>query len=330
VDTSSFTPRRPSRRSQLTAVATRLTLRPIANSLPANDLGVAVSRQLVARSMAAFGALAPGTSVRQVDEVVTGLGRVRGEWVSADGAGRDDAAILYLHGSGYAMCSPRTHRRLVSQLSAMSGLPVYSVDYRLAPRHRFPAAADDAERAFEWLVAGGLAADRIVVAGDSAGGHLAIDLTLARLRAGLALPAALVLLSPLADLTAGLCRERERVRKDPMISAAACARLLAHYAGDADPQHARLAHVVATDEVLPPTLIQAGGAEMLAGDAHHLHDLLTASGTPTALEVWPGQMHVFQAMPRLIPEADKALRRAADFVTVSLDAASARPEKATA
>lgn len=330
MNTSSFTARRPSRRSQLTAVVTRLTLRPIANSLPANRLGVAASRQLVARSMAAFGVLAPGTSVGQVDEVVAGLGRVRGEWVSVDGTNRDDAAILYLHGSGYAMCSPRTHRRLVSQLAAMTGLPVFSVDYRLAPRFRFPAAADDAERSFEWLVAGGLAADRIVVAGDSAGGHLAIDLTLARLRAGLSLPASLVLLSPLADLTAGLCRERERVRKDPMISAAACAQLLAHYAGEADPQHARLAHVVAAHEALPPTLIQAGGAEMLAGDAHHLHDLLAASGTPTRLEVWPGQMHVFQALPRLVPEATAALRRAAEFATTSLDAAGAQAEQVSA
>ena len=106
--------------------------------------------------MAAFGVMAPGTSVPPVDEVVPGAGRVRGEWVRAGGVTRDDAAIFYIHGSGYALCSPRTHRRLVSQLSARTGLPVFSLDYRLAPRHRFPAAADDAERAFEWLVAGGL------------------------------------------------------------------------------------------------------------------------------------------------------------------------------
>lgn len=307
-----------------------MTLRPVSSSLPANDLGIAVSRQILARSMAAFGQLAPGTSVQQVDEVVPGAGRVRGEWVRAAGVERDDAAILYLHGSGFALCSTSTHRRLVSQLSLLTGLSVFSLDYRLAPRHRFPAAADDTERAFDWLVAGGLSADRIVVAGDSAGGHLALDLALARLRAGLPLPAAQVLLSPLADLTMRLGRAREQVRRDPMISADACARLLGHYARDADPQDARLAHVVAAHEQLPPTLIQAGGAEILAADAHHLHDQLTASGTSSRLEVWPGQMHVFQAMPRLVPEATVALRRAAAFITESLDLASAHTERATA
>lgn len=304
-------------------LATRLTLRPAATTLPTNELGIAVSRQLLARSMAAFGIVAPGTTVSPVDEVVTASGRVRGEWVSAGGVTRDDAAIFYIHGSGYALCSPRTHRPLVSQLSALTGLPVFSLDYRLAPRHRFPAAADDVERAFAWLVAQGHRADRLVVAGDSAGGHLAVDLVLNRLRGGLSLPAAQVLLSPLADLTMELCRTREQARRDPMISAAACARLLELYAAGVDPRDARLAHVIADGEVLPATLIQAGGAEMLSADAQHLHDQLTASGTDSRLEIWPGQMHVFQAMPRLVPEATAALRRAARFITERLDVAAA-------
>ncbi len=225
-----------------------------------------------------------------------------------------------MHGSGYALCSLATHRRLVSQLSAATGLPVLSVEYRLAPEHRFPASADDVEAAFEWLLDQGFDASRVAVAGDSAGGHLVLDLCLDRLRRRLAMPAALLMLSPVADLTFGLAARREQIRRDPMISAAKAALLCGHYTAETDPLHARLRHVVAAGEMLPPTLIQAGGAEMLAADAHHLHDMLTASGTDCRLEVWPGQMHVFQALPRLVPEAAPALERAARFLTESLAA----------
>ena len=122
--------------------------------------------------------------------------RVVGEWVYGAGVPRDqaDTAIYFVHGSGYALCSPRTHRRLTSWLSRLTGLPVFSVDYRLAPRHRFPTAADDVRSGWDWLIGDrGLAPERTVMAGDSAGGHLAVDLLL---QPDVAHPAALVLLSP--------------------------------------------------------------------------------------------------------------------------------------
>lgn len=317
---TTFTPRKPSLRSRVAASSTRLTLRPISAALPGNRWGILVSRGIVAGSMRAFGSLAPGTRVEPV-EAVAELGPVRAEWVRADAvepARPDGEVVFYVHGSGYALCSLATHRRLVSQLSAATGLPVLSVEYRLAPEHRFPAAADDVEAAFAWLVGQGYDASRIVVAGDSAGGHLVLDLCLDRLRRRLAMPAAALMLSPVVDLTFGLAAEREQVRPDPMISAAKAAELCGHYTSGTDPLHARLRHVVEAGEVLPPTLIQAGGAEILAADAHHLHDMLTASGTDCRLEVWPGQMHVFQALPRLLPEASAALARAAAFVTEAL------------
>ena len=228
--------------------------------------------------------------------------------------------MLYLHGSGYALCSPATHRGLTSRLSALSGVPVFSVDYRLAPKYPFPAAADDVAGAFDWLVEHHYPADRVVLAGDSAGGHLAIDLCLSLIRAGRALPAAQALLSPIADLTLGLAARREQVRPDPVISASAARRLLQLYTRGVDPVNARLAHVPAAGEVLPPTLIQAGGREMLAADAHHLHDRLRKTGTQCDLAVWPDQMHVFQGLPRLIPEAQLALARAATFLAAAIPA----------
>lgn len=310
---TTFAARPPSRRARLAATATRLTLRPVATAMPANRLGIAASRAIVASSMRTFGSMAPGTTVTPV----TAPG-VRAEWVRAAGVEDGDAAVFYVHGSGYALCSLATHRRLVSRLSELTGLPVLSVEYRLAPEHRFPAAADDVEAAWAWLLAQGYAAERVVAAGDSAGGHLVLDLSLSLLRGGRARPAAQVLLSPVADLSFTLAAEREQVRRDPMISASGAARLCAHYTQGADPLDARLRHVVEAHEALPPTLVQAGGAEILAADAHHVHDMLTASGTDCRLEVWPGQMHVFQALPRLVPEAAPALARAARFVTDAL------------
>lgn len=314
-------PTRPSRRAQTMAIATRLTLRPVSLAIPANRIGIAASRQIVARSMAAFGPPLRHTRVEFVD-VATAGGPVRGEWVRAPGVHRTDAVLFYIHGSGYALCSAKTHRGLTSRLSALTGLPVFSVDYRLAPQHVFPAAADDVERAFGWVTDTFCSAERIVVAGDSAGGHLVVDLSLARLRADLPRPAAQVLLSPLWDATLGLAAQREQIRTDPMTSAATARRLVGLYTSGTDLAHARLAHVVAGHEALPPTLIQAGGAEMLAADAHALHRALLASGTPCELEVWPGQMHVFQALPRAVPEATVALRRAASFLSAAVPAAA--------
>lgn len=268
-----------------------------------------------------------GTTPRDVQVVPIDLltetdGRIKGEWIRPT-APQPGVVILYIHGSGYSLCSTKTHRPLVSRLAKESRVAVFSTAYRLAPRHPFPAAADDIERAYDWLLSEGLEPDRLVIVGDSAGGHLALDLALRLRREGRALPAALVMFSPLADLTCDLIEEREKAIPDAMISAAGVRRLLAHYLGDTDPLHPRLRHVVEDGEVLPPTLIQAGGAEFLAADAHHLADMLEASGTDVRLEVWPGQMHVFQAANRIVPEADKALRRASKFIVTALESREA-------
>ncbi|MFC6879386.1 MULTISPECIES: alpha/beta hydrolase [Actinomadura] len=313
-----------SRRARAAAVAAACTVRPLTAVIPSGGRGIALSRWIVARALARYGPAVPGTRVQPVD------GPVPGEWVRPPGPVRDDAAILYLHGSAYMLASARTHRGLTSRLAVMTGLPVFAVDYRLAPEHRFPAAADDVRAAFDWLTGQGYGPGRIAVAGDSAGGHLAVDLALQLCRDGRPGPAAMALLSPLCDLSLGLARERERTRRDPMIPAARAARLVRHYIRDADPASPRLAFTVGSGDRLPPTLIQAGGAEMLAADAEHLAALLGAAGGRCELQIWPGQMHVFQALPRLIPEAGLALGRVASFLTAELapPTEALRPETA--
>jgi epsilon-lactone hydrolase len=312
-------PARGSLRSRSAALVSMATLRQVSAVLPPEQpWGLWLSRQIVARVMDTFGPPLTGSTVQPVDAVLPDGRRVVGEWVSARGVRSNESAIYYVHGSGYALCSPRTHRRLTSWLSRLTGLPVFAVDYRLAPRHRFPAAADDVSASWDWLTAQ-LPPERIVIAGDSAGGHLAVDLLLQPEIAARG-PAALVLFSPLVDLTLSLARAREELRRDPAIRAVDAARLVALYTGGVDPAHRRLALDVAGGPALPPTLIQAGGAEMLLADARHLAADIRSAGGSCELQVWPDQVHVFQALPRLSPEAAKAMRHAARFIDTSLQA----------
>lgn len=312
-------PARGSLRSRSAALVSTVTLRQLSVVLPPEQpWGLWLSRQIVARIMDTFGPSLAGTTVQPVDAVLPDGRRVVGEWVRAPGARATDRAIYFVHGSGYALCSPRTHRRLTSWLSRLTGLPVFAVDYRLAPRHRFPTAADDVRASWDWLTAE-LPPERIVIAGDSAGGHLAVDLLLQPEIAARG-PAALVLFSPLIDLTLGLARAREELRRDPAIRAVDAARLVALYSGGVDPAHRRLTLDVAGGPALPPTLIQAGGAEMLLADARHLAADIRTGGGRCDLQVWPDQVHVFQALPRLSPEAAKAMRHVARFIDTSMQA----------
>jgi acetyl esterase/lipase len=295
-----------------------LTLRQLSAALPPEQAwGLWLSRRILAGVMDTFGPPLAGARAEKVDGVLPDGRRVVGEWVRAPGVEATDSAIYFVHGSGYALCSPRTHRRLTSWLSRLTGLPVFVVDYRLAPRHRFPTAADDVRAGWDWLI-GHVPPGRIVVAGDSAGGHLTVDLLL---QPGVtAKPAAMVLFSPLIDLTLGLARAREALRRDPAIRVADAARLLKLYIRGVDPTHQRLTLDVAGGPALPPSLIQAGGAEMLLGDARRLAADIRTGGGHCELQVWPDQVHVFQALPRLSPEAAKAMAYAARFITTSLRA----------
>lgn len=323
--TPRFTPHPPSARARFARWATLRTIRPLEHVVPDGVLGVQVTRRLLAGMMAGAGTTPIGVEVAPVDSTTERFGRIKGEWVRPT-TPRPGMVILYIHGSGFNLCSTKTHRPLVSRLAKETRVQIFSAEYRLAPEHPFPAAPDDIERAYDWLLAQGWTADQIVVAGDSAGGHLTLDLALRLVREGRELPAGLVMFSPLADVTCALIAEREKAIPDPMISAAGVRRLFAHYLRDTDPLHPRLTHVAAEGEVLPPTLIQAGGAEFLAADAHHIADMLAATGTDVQLEIWPGQMHVFQAANRVVPEADQALRRAARFAVTALQARAAAIE----
>jgi epsilon-lactone hydrolase len=330
-------PARGSLRSRGAAAASTYTLRPITSLIPPERAwGLWLSRQIIARIMGTFGPSLAGTRVEQVDTRLPDGRRVKGEWVYGPRTPTSETlrsstsvgAIYYVHGSGYVVCSPKTHRRLASWLSSLTGLPVFSIDYRLAPRYRFPTAADDVRAGWDWLVqACDVPPKRIVIAGDSAGGHLSVDLLLQPDVAANP-PAAHVLFSPLYDITFALSLARERVRPDPAARAAGAVRLLRLYHNGVDLTHERLTLDVAGGPPLPPTLIQAGGAEMLQDDARQLAADIRIAGGRCELQVWPHQVHVFQALPRMTPEAAKAMAYVARFVAHALQDARTLTEEA--
>jgi monoterpene epsilon-lactone hydrolase len=330
-------PARGSLRSRSAAAVSAITLRPLTGLVPPERAwGIWTSRQIIARVMGTLGPSLTGTRVEQVDARLPDGHRVKGEWVygprtptsETPRASTAAGVIYYVHGSGYAVCSPKTHRRLASWLSSLTGLPVFSVDYRLAPRYRFPTAADDVRAGWDWLVdTCGVPPEQIVIGADSAGGHLTVDMLLQPDVAAKP-PAALVLFSPLIDLTFGLALARERIGADPAIRVANAQRLVRLYHPGIELSHDRLTLDVAGGPPLPPTLIQAGGAEMLQDDARHLADDIRTAGGRCELQIWPHQVHVFQALPRMTPEAAKAMAYVARFVAHALQDARAVAGKA--
>jgi epsilon-lactone hydrolase len=237
---------------------------------------------------------------------------VRGEWIRPSQCQVKDRVLLYLHGGGYVSCSPKTHRPITAALARLMQCPVFALDYRLAPEHPFPAAVDDAAAAFQWLVEGGIAPEKIAVAGDSAGGGLAIAIML-RLRAqGQPLPACAALLSPWVNLTgAGSYRNAGSWSMFQPSDVITFAKLYLHGApadsGEASPLFADL-------RGLPPVLIHASSTELLMDDSVRLHEKARSSGVKSTLRVYSGLPHAWHIFVPTIPEAGHALQEIADFI----------------
>ena len=254
----------------------------------------------------------------------TTSGGVAGESAVASGTPRPRGKVLYLHGGGYCVGAPAASRVITGNLARRCVAEVFAPDYRLAPEHPFPAAVDDAVAAYRGLLDKGVTPGATVIAGDSAGGGLAVATALRLRELGLPQPAALVLFSPWVDL--GLVALGRRPRGEVVITKSwlrACAN---HYlAGNAadDP----LASPVAADlRGLPPTLIQVGGDELLLTDARRLHTVLLAAGVAVDLQEFPRRWHVFQQNAGLLADADRALDAVAAFVESRVDAATVTPQ----
>ncbi len=245
-----------------------------------------------------------------VDVQAGAVGGVAGEWLHPRDSANARATILYLHGGAYCVGSPATHRAITAHLALAAGLPVFAADYRLAPEHAFPAALEDAVSACRSLAGMG----PVAIAGDSAGAGLAVATALALRQRQLAPPAALVLFSPWVDLLAN----SDKAKGEVVLSAAwlnACAR---HYLAGGDAK-APLASPIHGDlRGLPPTLIQTGSDEILHGQALRLHDALRNAGVAVTCETVPARWHVFQLHAGMLPSADAAIERAANFIVSNI------------
>jgi epsilon-lactone hydrolase len=238
--------------------------------------------------------------------------RIKGEWIRPLGSVTSDKVILYLHGGGYVSCTPQTHRPITTCLARLARGPVFSLDYRLAPEHPFPAAVDDATAAFRWLVASGVSANQIAVAGDSAGGGLVLAMMLRLRSSAHALPGCGVCLAPWVDLTAadayrnsGLCS---------MFQPADVASFAGLYLNGAAANSPEASPLFADLRGLPPLLIQVSSTELLLDDALRLHEQARRCGVACTLRVYPGLPHVWQLLTPLIPEGKLALMEIVSFI----------------
>jgi len=239
------------------------------------------------------------------------------EWLRPPGA-RADAAVLYLHGGGYVIGSPRSHRHLAAAIARAAGTAALLVDYRLAPEHAFPAALEDAVAAYQWLLARGLAPERVVVAGDSAGGGLTVATLLVLRDRALPRPGAGVCISPWVDLTCSGATYATRRDVDPIVTREGVTMMAQAYVGAGDPKASLVSPLYADLRGLPPLLVQVGSDEVLLDDAVGLGERARAAGVDVTLEEWPSMVHVWHWFLPMLDEAQRAIDGIGAFVRARL------------
>jgi acetyl esterase/lipase len=238
-------------------------------------------------------------------------GAVRGEWLAPANPAR--GTILYIHGGGFVSCSAATHRPITGSLARRTGLAVFSANYRLAPEHPFPAALDDVVAVYEWLLRT-MGEAPVAIAGDSAGGGLALSLAIEVRERGLSAPGCLVLFSPWTDLAGRGASLHANDGRCPMFRPENIPAFAAVYLGSTAADDPRASPVYADFRGLPPMLLQVGSTELLLDDARRVHDGAIAAGTESHLTVYDAVHHGWQMLTPLVPEANAALGEAAEFI----------------
>ncbi|MEQ8263960.1 alpha/beta hydrolase [Pseudohaliea sp.] len=240
-------------------------------------------------------------------------------WIWTENA-RPDSALLYLHGGGYMLGSVASHWDLIAGLARASHCRALGIDYRLAPEHPYPAALEDAQAAYRWLLSQGIAPSNIVMLGDSAGGGLVLTTLLSLERAGLPMPAAAALLSPCIDLEATGESYDTQKQYDPLVSRSGIRGMADVYlAGKVSPRDPAVAPLHADLSALPPILIQVGEYEVLLDDARAFAETARGQGIEVTLELWDEMIHVFQLYANELEEGQRAIERIGEFVRHHLD-----------
>jgi acetyl esterase/lipase len=226
-------------------------------------------------------------------------------------------AILYLHGGGYNLCSARGYRSVTGRFARSSGVAVYAPDYRLAPEHPYPAALEDALRAYRWLRQQGFR--HIAIAGDSAGGGLTLATAIALRDAGESMPVALALISPWVDLASRGESYRTHVQRDPQLSPDGIAQWARAYVKDLPLDHPLCSPLYADLKGLPPMLIHVGSEEILLSDSLSLQERVLAAGGDAQLREFDGLWHDFQIQAGVVKEGNESLAELGRFLRDQLD-----------
>ena len=227
--------------------------------------------------------------------------------------------VVYLHGGGYALGSLQSHAGLAAQIGKAAASAVLQVDYRLAPEHSFPAPIEDVCKVYQALLDGGMAAESITFAGDSAGGGLVIASILALKEEAIPLPGAAVCLSPWVDLTFSgesveSCREI-----DPLINVESLSELVNAYMAGQDPAQAKASPLYANLEGFPPLFIQVGEREILLSDSERLAENARQANLDVVYEKWPEMIHVWHLFYPQLTEGRSAIARVGDFIREKLN-----------
>lgn len=276
--------------------------------LKANPMDLTASEQTLRAGIDRMGdafAIPEGVRVTQIH-----VGGVASEHVVAKAGG---PLLLYLHGGGYVIGSPKSHRHVVARLVEALGGEAYVPDYRMAPEAPFPAAVDDAVAVYAAL-SEAHPARGIVIAGDSAGGGLAFAAAIRIVAAGLAAPAAVVGISPWVNLGTENDSYDALAQVDPMLSRPAADYFSARYLSGRPATDPAASPLFADLAGLPPVLIQVGDREVFLGDAVKMHHALTAAGVQSELSVWPRMFHVWHAYWPMLAQGREAIEEIADFV----------------
>lgn len=262
------------------------------------------------QSQDSFGALLGNKKDIQVREV--DIDGMYGEWVSVTRAHMKKYVILYCHGGGYTTGSCMYARTLTTKLASSTSMDVFCFDYRLAPEHPYPAAAEDAVKAWNYLMLLGYGARDVIVAGDSAGGNMALSLVLRLRDEGRLLPRGLVLMSPWTDLTASGKSHITRASIDPVLDEEYLKKVTESFAPGEDLEKPYISPLFGSFEGFPPTYIQVGNNEILLNDSTMLHKKMIKENVSVKMDVFYGMWHVFQMSP--FKRAYEAMDKNAEFI----------------
>jgi acetyl esterase/lipase len=257
---------------------------------------------------------APKTiSIQQID-----ISGIQAEWLTPLEASHEQV-ILYLHGGGYVTGSIETYRMMCGLLADYTGVKVLIPNYRLAPENPFPTALDDSLKVYRWLLAQGYSSADIIIAGDSAGGGLSLATVLALRDKNELLPAAIVCLSPWADLTLKNDTHTTKAKAEAVLRTDVLREWALCYTNETNLDNPLVSPVFADFHSFPPLFIQVGSDEILLGDSILLAEKVKADGVQVELKIWNGMFHVWHVLGDLIPESKMAFEEINQFMRIQFD-----------